>query len=146
MLYPTKASAQVAELYITAGRNHFYASQGRASTNDLAERVRELFRQDAQLAAKYNRDLAGGKWDHMMDQTHIGYTSWQEPAKNVMPEVRELNIPNESKLGVSVEGSPSAWPGSSGEPALPTFDSFNRQVSYIHVRGKHAADRVQHRG
>jgi hypothetical protein len=20
--------------------------------------------------------MLGGKWDHMMDQTHIGYTNW----------------------------------------------------------------------
>ena len=36
VLYPVKASAQVTELYVTAGKNHLYASQGRASANDLA--------------------------------------------------------------------------------------------------------------
>ena len=40
--YPTKASAIVNELYITAGKNHLYAAQGRVSTNDLARR-RGLF-------------------------------------------------------------------------------------------------------
>ena len=43
VLYPAKASAQVAELYITVGRNRLYASQGRASTNDLAAQARTLF-------------------------------------------------------------------------------------------------------
>jgi hypothetical protein len=69
----------------------------------------------------------------MMDQTHVGYTSWNEPANNVMPEVRELDLPNESSLGVSVEGSASAWPASPGEAALPAFDGFNRQRRYIDV-------------
>ena len=50
VLYPAKASAQVAELYITVGRNRLYASQGRASTNDLAAQARTLFQADANLS------------------------------------------------------------------------------------------------
>jgi hypothetical protein len=38
----------------------------------------------------YNTAIAGGKWNHMMDQTHIGYTSWQQPEKNIMPQVERL--------------------------------------------------------
>ncbi len=38
VLYPTKASALVTELYITAAKNRLYASQERAATNDLAEK------------------------------------------------------------------------------------------------------------
>ena len=71
---PVKASAQVAELYITVGKNQLYASQGRASTNDLAAQARALFQADAELVREYNHTLAHGKWNHMMDQTHIGYT------------------------------------------------------------------------
>ena len=39
------------------------------------------------LSAYYNHTLADGKWDHMMDQTHIGYTYWQQPPTNIMPAV-----------------------------------------------------------
>ena len=81
VLYPTKASALVTEIYITAGKNRLYATQGRASTNDLAAKVRALFQADADLSAEYNHKLAGGKWNHMMDQTHLGYTSWQRAAE-----------------------------------------------------------------
>jgi len=51
VLYPAKASAIVTELYITAGRNQLYASQGRASTNELATAARALFQADADLSA-----------------------------------------------------------------------------------------------
>ncbi len=81
VLFPVKASAQVTQLYITAGKNQLYAKQGRASTNDLAAEARALFQADEELSANYNHTLARGKWDHMMDQTHIGYTSWNEPPK-----------------------------------------------------------------
>jgi glycosyl hydrolase family 115 (putative glucuronidase)/glycosyl hydrolase family 115 len=133
VLYPAKASAQVAELYITVGRNRLYASQGRASTNDLAAQARALFQADADLSNEYNHTLANGKWDHMMDQTHIGYTSWRNPPTNVMPGVKEIEIPVPAALGVAVEGSAAAWPGPSGMLALPQFDALNRQRRYIEV-------------
>ncbi len=131
VLYPAKASAQVAELYVAAGKNQRYASQGRASTNDLAAQARALFHADAALSDFYNHTLAHGKWNHMMDQTHIGYSSWNEPSSNVMPKVAEIEVPGAAALGVAVEGSTAAWPGPSGEPALPQFDGFNRQRRYI---------------
>jgi len=133
VLYPTKASAIVTELYIIAGRNQLYASQGRASANDLAAQARALFQADADLSAAYNHTLAHGKWDHMMDQTHIGYTYWNQPPVNAMPKVSEIKTPAAAKLGVALEGSALAWPGSSGEATLPPFDVFNRQRRYIDI-------------
>jgi GH35 family endo-1,4-beta-xylanase len=133
VLYPAKASAAVTELYVTAARNRLYAAQGRASTNDLAARARSLFQADADLSDYYNHKLAGGKWSHMMDQTHIGYTGWQDPKKNVMPEVKEIEVPEPASMGVAVEGSSSAWPGGKGEAVLPPFDPFNRQRRWVDV-------------
>jgi len=133
VLYPAKASAIVTELYITAGRNQLYASQGRASANDLAAQARALFQADADLSANYNHTLAHGKWDHMMDQTHIGYTYWNQPTVNAIPKVTEIEILAAAQLGVAVEGSILAWPGAPGEVALPPFDSFNQQRRYIDV-------------
>ena len=49
VLQPTLAAAQVNELYVAAGKNALYASQGRASTNEMAARVRQLFKADQDL-------------------------------------------------------------------------------------------------
>src|SRR5712691_2852294 len=133
VLYPTKASAIVTELYITAARNQLYASQGRASANELAAAAQVLFQADADLSAYYNHTLAHGKWDHMMDQTHIGYTFWNQPPVNVIPKVTEIEIPAPAQLGVAIEGSTLAWPGSPGEPTLPRFDVFNQQRQYFDI-------------
>jgi hypothetical protein len=133
VLFPTKACAQVNELYVTAGKNALYARQGRAATNDLADEVERIFQADADLMDHYNRVFAGGKWNHFMDQVHIGYTSWQDPQRNVMPRVMRVEAPELSVLGVAVEGSSLAWPGPAADPCLPTFDVFNRQCYYIDV-------------
>jgi hypothetical protein len=133
VLFPTKACYQVNDLYITAGKNRLYAGQGRASTNDLAAQTRALFQADASLSDSYNHTLAHGKWDHMMDQTHIGYTNWQEPPVNAMPSVQEIKVPEAAEMGVAIEGSASAWPGAQGEPVLPEFDPFTQPRRYIDV-------------
>lgn len=138
VLYPTKASAIVNQLYVRAGKNQLYASQGRASANRLASEAHALFQLDAELSSYYNHTLAGGKWDHMMDQTHIGYTFWNEPPVNNMPKVAQIDLPDIANMGIAVEGSEFAWPGAPGQPALPQFDVFNQQRFYIDIfnRGK----------
>ena len=105
VLHPAKAYSQVAELYIEAGRNKLYLAQGRASANNAAAKVKALFQADTDLSDYYNHTLLNGKWNHMMDQTHIGYTNWQQPPKNNMPVVKELELPAEAAMGVAVKGA-----------------------------------------
>jgi hypothetical protein len=133
VLHPVQACANLNELYVTAGRNRLYAAQGRAAANDLAAFARELFRRDADLSRYYNETLAAGKWNHMMDQTHIGYTTWQQPKENAMPAVVEIPLSDEAEMGVAVEGSEAWWPQAAGDPILPEFDAFRRPTRRIEV-------------
>jgi hypothetical protein len=128
VLYPVKACANLNELYLTVGKNRLYAIQGRASTNALAAKTRELFAKDAELSKYYNETLAGGKWNHFMDQTHIGYTYWQQPVRNAMPAVQEVQIPVKAEMGVTVEGFEPR-----GEFVLPEQNVFEKQPRYFEV-------------
>ena len=136
VLYPVKASEIVNELYVDAARNRLFAAQGRASANDYAARVRDLFRADAELSADYNHNLAGGKWKYMMDQTHIGYTRWQQPPINVMPVVTNIEVPDAGQMGVAIEGSTNTWPGTEEAALLPVFDKFSQPSHYMDVFNK----------
>jgi hypothetical protein len=136
VLHPAKSYAQVAELYIAAGKNKLYGTQGRASANDFAAQTKALFQADADLGDYYNHTLLNGKWDHMMDQTHIGYTMWQQPNRNIMPAVKEIELPEAAAMGVAIEGSTSAWPGATGDAALPGFNIFNQEKHYIDIFDK----------
>jgi len=138
VLHPVIACANLNDLRATVGKNHLYAKQGRAATNDLANKAKDLFKKDAEISHHYNKVMAGGKWNHMMDQTHISYTYWQQPEKDVMPEVNNIEIPEAADMGVSIEGSESWWPMDKNKAVLPEFDPFNQQKYYIEVfnRGK----------
>ena len=133
VLFPVKACAQVNEMYVAAGMNALHAKQGRADTNDMADQVQRLFDADAALMKHYNEAFAGGKWNHFMDQVHIGYTIWQDPKQNIMPTVTRIDPPRAASMGISVEGSELAWPGADGSPELPGFDALNRQQRYVDV-------------
>ena len=124
VLYPVEACANLGEMYISAGRNRLYAKQGRASANAWADETRRLFEHDADLTRQYHA-LLDGKWDHMMDQTHIGYTFWNEPPVNAMPAVQLVQTPHARRLGVFAEGNDAR--------VLPGFDSVNRQTRAIEL-------------
>ncbi len=138
VLHPVEACANLNELYVTTGKNRLYAGQGRALTNKLAVKVKELFNKDAAITDFYHQDLANGKWNHMMSQTHIGYTNWQQPDSNSMPEVINISLDEKADMGVAIEGSVNWWPDSTKKAQLPEFDKFNQQSYYIEIfnRGK----------
>ncbi|MGA9408629.1 MAG: glycosyl hydrolase 115 family protein [Bacteroidota bacterium] len=138
VLHPVLACSNLNELYVTVAKNRLYAKEGRTATDSLAQKAQELFGKDSAISYYYNKVMAGGKWDHMMDQTHIGYTYWQEPPKNVLPEVKRIEVPDAAEMGVAIEGRSTSWPGDSTDALLPEFDRFNRQTYYIEIfnRGK----------
>ncbi|WAJ71902.1 glycosyl hydrolase 115 family protein [Catenovulum adriaticum] len=109
VLYPTKASGNLTDMYITAGRNYLYANQGRASTNNLAETVQQQFALNESMINEYHT-IANGKWNQMMSYPFVGYKSWNAPKKNTMPELVTIKLPNDEVMGVSVEGTEFAWP------------------------------------
>jgi len=140
ILFPVKACAIVNELYLAAARNDLFYKQGRASTNEWGDQVRNLFQADTSLMGYFNRIFAGGKWNHFMDQAHLGYTSWADPPFNSLRAInlKSLSVPDSALMGIAIEGSESVWPGEKNDPVLPEFDIFNRQSRYIEIFNKGA--------
>jgi hypothetical protein len=133
VLYPAKASAGVAEIYLDAGRNNLYAKQGRVSANDYAKQARDLFELDKHLSEYYNDSLASGKWKNMMSDVHIGYQQWSMPTQNELPELKDVTPLSTPTMGISVEGGEKAWPGTVETAELPAFDILGKQHYYIDV-------------
>jgi hypothetical protein len=136
--YPVDACANLTELYITAARNAQAARLGAAITNDYAQQARDLFAHDAELSDAYNHKLLDGRWNHMMDQTHIGYSAWNDPPVNIMPAVSYTQVPEAGSLAVSAEGA-EFNPRARGF-SLPAFDSVAQQTRTLNLfnRGRNA--------
>ncbi|HXB45766.1 MAG TPA: glycosyl hydrolase 115 family protein, partial [Puia sp.] len=87
VLHPVKACANLNKLYTAVAWNRFCALQNLTAANRYAYNAKQLYINDSLISIEYNSGIAHGKWNHMMDQTHIGYTYWQQPPFNKMPEV-----------------------------------------------------------
>ncbi|MDR3118930.1 MAG: glycosyl hydrolase 115 family protein [Mediterranea sp.] len=90
VLHPISAMANLYEMYYAVAMNRDLAEREDPAANAWADKAEACYRRDSLITLHYHRDIAGGKWNHMMDQTHIGYTYWQQPEKNVMPAVKRV--------------------------------------------------------
>lgn len=137
VLFPIEISANLNEMYVAAAKNKLYGDQSRASTNYYADQVKEKFFNDAELTKYYHEKLAGGKWDHIMSQTHIGYTNWNNPPVNKMPDVTYIQVPPEAGLGYAVEQGPGRFQGRDFgglfSRSFSSFDPLNDQHYYIEI-------------
>ncbi|HWU96121.1 MAG TPA: glycosyl hydrolase 115 family protein, partial [Sphingomonas sp.] len=87
--HPIAAMRNLYALYHAVAWNRALAAANDPRANSYADRAELLFRRDQELSDRYHA-IAGGKWDGMMLQTHIGYTNWQQPEKQVMPDVKRV--------------------------------------------------------
>jgi hypothetical protein len=91
VLFPVQCMTNLYELYYAVAMNRALYAARDPEANAWADRAEACFRRDAALADAYNHDLNGGKWNHLMDEVHIGYTSWNGPKQNIMPQVYRLD-------------------------------------------------------
>jgi hypothetical protein len=70
--------ANLYDMYYAQAMNKVLADANNPDANEWADRVAQCFERDAQLCHYYNKVMAHGKWDGMMTQKHIGYTSWND--------------------------------------------------------------------
>ena len=102
--FPIVACSNLYDLYYAVARNRALAAKGDVACNELADRAEAHYLRDSLLTIHYNKEIAGGKWNHMMDQTHIGYTYWQQPNFQVMPPVTRL-APSSSRVYAERDGA-----------------------------------------
>jgi len=107
--HPILAMTNLYRLYYAVAWNRRLAAAGDARANAFADLAERAYARDAEITAAYHA-LNGAKWDGMMAQTHIGYTNWQQPDRQVMPAVRRVD----GKAGAIVFAAPSL-PAAAGD-------------------------------
>ncbi len=60
----------------------------------------------------FTSTFALGKWNHFMDQSHIGYTSWQDPPQNTMNAIRLTQVipAAPASMAIALDGWAASWP------------------------------------
>ena len=127
--YPIKACANLYDMYYAHAMNQRLAKKGDPMANLWADRVEQCFKKDAALCKEYHQ-LNGGKWNHMMDEQYIGYTSWNGPKQKVMPAVTRVEgTPNGQITLPKPAAEVYAHPG-----ANPTF---MEKDGYVSIEAEH---------
>lgn len=124
VLHPVQAGSNLYQLYLAQAKNHWYAKQKSLLANTWADKTIEYYKQDSLISLFYNTQLCNGKWNHMMDQTHIGYTYWQQPPRNRIPELIYIS-------------SDSARPSGVKEPWMettPIRQTTNKKQKFIEAK------------
>lgn len=109
--FPINACANLYEMYHAKAMNEYYYGRNDRRANDWADKVKACFLRDSLFTHHYNHSIAKGKWIHMMDQVRIGYSSWNEPPKAIMPVVHYLP-------DTAVQGSPKVFLETGGYIAM----------------------------
>lgn len=130
--YPVRASANLHALYRNTALNRLYKKQNRNITNVVAKKVQECFEYDKSLTKEYH-DLLNGKWNYIASQTHIGYTSWQQPEKDLIPETYLIDIPEKAAMAVAVEMSEESWRDKSVITTFPVLYRYGKSESYFEI-------------
>ena len=94
VFYPVKGAALMNKKMLTAQQNRWYARQGRAATNYMADRAKAYHDSIDYYTNKYN-SLLNGKWNHMMALAHSWTATYQK-----MPPVVTIDVPQKAEMRV----------------------------------------------
>ncbi len=134
VLHPVKACANLQDLYTSVAWNHYYAKQNNPLANKYADKAKQYYINDSLISAAYNH-LDNGKWDHMMDQTHIGYTYWQQPLRQKMPAVQYVAQGAAAQKEIKLD--PTGKPTENLIPKNGNENSFYELNGYVSIEAAH---------
>lgn len=88
ILFPIEVMSNLHQMYFAQAMNHQLYKQGNPKANVWADECERLFKRDSLICDEYNHKMSGGKWNGMMTQKHIGYTSWNDAfEKDTCPQL-----------------------------------------------------------
>lgn len=142
VLYPVRCAELMNQKFLYTDRSYLHKFQGRASTIACAVKAGEAFALIQQETAKYNQQVAGGKWRGVMSYAPRGLTVFN------MVETGHWDVPGRRKVGVAVEGHVrsvgseveldamvAGWAKGNDEwpDILPVFSRYTRGEHFIDV-------------
>lgn len=134
VLHPILACSNLYELYYNVALNKQAVTYNDSQANLYADKAKELYQKDSLISVEYHQ-RNNGKWNHMMSQTHIGYTYWQQPPFNKMPTVKYVTTSATTKK----ETPPVSRDATNLIPANQNGNVFYEKDKYVSVEAHHTS-------
>ena len=140
VLFPVQAMANLYDMYYAQAMNQYLAARKNPDANLWADRVAQCFRRDSLLCAAYNHDIAGGKWNGMMTQKHIGYRSWNDNFR-ADTQPRTTTVPTTTVSATTPTTvsatTPPAVPATTPPASAGGGFTFSPSAGYVSIEAEH---------
>ncbi|HEV7783233.1 MAG TPA: glycosyl hydrolase 115 family protein [Chitinophagaceae bacterium] len=131
VLHPVKACTNLNALYHAVSINRTFAAEKFIGANEYADKAKQYYINDSLITLQYHA-LQSGKWNHMMSQTHIGYTYWQQPPQQTMPWVKYVSKDSTEEVFDTAMKLPVA-----DYPANLKKNIFYESDAYVSIEADH---------
>ena len=92
ILFPVELMSNLHQMYYAQAMNNLLYELGNPKANVWADECERFFKRDSLICDEYNHKMSGGKWNGMMTQKHIGYTSWNDAfEKDTCPKLFRIS-------------------------------------------------------
>lgn len=120
--FSAMASMNLLKMHLYAGKNAFYAKQGKTIANQYADMVRKCIAKDRALCEELG-NFKNGKWNGMHLAQHIGFTKWNEDDCRY-PVIMTVEPANKPRLKVNRKDSFAVATKTYGAPMSIQIDDF----------------------
>ena len=122
--YPACATANLAKMWLLAGRNELYARQNRVEANRLADAIGVCLDRDALLTEEYHTVDKGMYYGFGLSE-HIGFTRWNED-DNEYPVRRYIHPAAKPRMILARAGETGYLTGSHWRDPVPLWEDALR--------------------
>lgn len=122
--YPARISMNLIKMQLFAGKNQYYAGQGRPYANLFGDLIKECIEEDKRLCTEFS-EFRNSKWAGMELEKHIGFTKWNDDGWRypVRSMVEPVSAP---RMSVSREDDPTLATKNYGAPqCIKVYDFLN---------------------
>jgi hypothetical protein len=126
--YPVQAAAAMNEQCLALTKYYAWAGEGRVSAVQWLAPAGDAHREIVRLTDRYNHQIAGGKWNYMMDYQPRNQAFFKLPV--ISPEERPYTPPS---LRLVLEQSDQAIGTNGTSVALPTFNVLTKRAYFADV-------------
>ena len=120
--FSAMASMNLLKMHLYAGKNAFYAKQGKPVANKYGALVKECIQKDRAYYEEFGA-FKSGKWNGMQMAQHIGFTKWNEDDYRY-PVIMTVEPAYKARLKVNRKDSFETAVKNYGAPMSITVDDF----------------------
>jgi len=127
--YPVMGASLMNKKMLITQKNHWYATQSRTSTNQLAQEVKACFDSIELITKQYNA-LLNGKWNNMMSLSPGWAASYQD-----LPVTQTIKLPEKAEMMLFLPGE-DCTKGVRNIHTLPCINPFTRKDYFVEIYNK----------